>query len=136
MDRAVFALLTPGRRWLKAKYALGCSRCRTEDMRQGFAFEMGQPNLFGHVLETRQPLWMRPEAGEPLAKLLTPQIKALTCDAPFFVFPLVVDRQVIGLIYADRQTSGRELDEESFSSFNHFCQQAILGLGYYGQRGG
>jgi GAF domain-containing protein len=135
MDRAVFALLTPDRRWLKAKYALGCSSCRTEDMRQGFAFEMSRPNLFSHVLDTRQPLWVRREPGEPLAKLLTPEIRALTRDAPFFVIPLVVDRQVIGLVYGDRQPSARELDEESFSSFNHFCQQAILGLSYYGRSG-
>ena len=136
MDRAVFALLTSDRRWLKAKYALGCSSCRTEDMRQGFAFEMSQPNLFSHVLDTRQPMWVRREPGEPLAKLLTSEIRALARDAPFFIVPLVVDRQVIGLIYGDRQPSARELDEETFSSFNHFCQQAILGLSYYGQRGG
>ena len=31
-------------------------------------------------------------------------------------------------MYADRGPSGRDLDEEGFSSLKHFCQQANLGL--------
>jgi hypothetical protein len=69
-------------------------------------------------------------------RLLTAELTAVTGEAPFFVAPLMVDRQVIGLIYTDRLPSGRAMDEESFSSFNHFCQQAMVVLGHYGQRGG
>jgi len=38
------------------------------------------------------------------------------------------------LIYADRQPSNRELDNESYESFKHFVQQASQSLEYISQR--
>ena len=44
--------------------------------------------------------------------------------------PVEINGRSIGLFYADRSTSGRELDEEAFTAFRHFCQQANLALAY------
>lgn len=44
------------------------------------------------------------------------------------VMALTLPGRPVGLIYADRQPSGRPLDADTFTSFMHFCQQANLGL--------
>jgi hypothetical protein len=44
--------------------------------------------------------------------------------------PLLVRGQPIGLFYADRRPSRRELHEASFTDFKLFVQQAALGLSY------
>ena len=48
--------------------------------------------------------------------------------------PLILSGRVVGLIYADRQPSGRALDIESFESFKHFVQQANQALEYITKR--
>lgn len=40
----------------------------------------------------------------------------------------MVKQRAIGLIYADRSLSGRELDEESFDSFRHFTKECGMVL--------
>jgi hypothetical protein len=43
----------------------------------------------------------------------------------FLAVPLVVDRQVFGLIYGDRLPSGRSLDEESLRVLAHSEQPGV-----------
>jgi hypothetical protein len=129
MDRTLFAMLNPERNQLRARYALGWGK---EDIRDSFSFEVSplKANVFSHALDTRQPLWVAPGMDPRLKSLVTPQITELTGNQPFFVMPVEVNGRSIGLFYADRRPSGRALDEESYSAFRHFCQQASLALAY------
>jgi hypothetical protein len=128
MDRALFAMLNPERTRLRARYALGWDK---DDMREKFLFEISplKANVFSHALEARQPLWFGgPDADPRLVKLKTPEVLELTGDAQFFVMPVEINGRSIGLFYADRKSSGRALEEESYMAFRHFCQQANLAL--------
>ncbi|MGA7801073.1 MAG: HDOD domain-containing protein [Gammaproteobacteria bacterium] len=127
MDRTLFALRTPNRRYLKARYALGWQK---ERMQRQFVFELNplKANVFSHVVDATGALWVSSEPDRRIKALLTPDVRELTADAAFFVMSIEVSGQSIGLFYADRQPSGRPLDEESFTSFKHFCQQANLAL--------
>lgn len=127
MDRTLFALRTPSRNQLKARYALGWQK---EHMQRQFVFELDplKANIFSHVLDGTGALWVGSEPSKEIRGLLTHDVRELTKDAPFFVMAIEVTGQPIGLFYADRQPSGRDLDEESFVSFKHFCQQANLVL--------
>lgn len=129
MDRTLFAMLNPERTHLRARYALGWDR---NDMREKFAFDVvSRPaNIFGHVLTSREPLWARADEDPRLAPLISAEVTALTGDAQFFMMPVEVNAKPIGLFYADRKLSGRPLDEDSFTAFKHFCQQANLALAY------
>jgi len=42
--------------------------------------------------------------------------------------PIFVRSRPVGLLYADRSASGRELDEEAFTSFRYFGDQIGAGL--------
>jgi len=128
MDRALFAMLNPERNKLRARYALGWG----DDFRDTFIFDISplKASVFSHVLEAREPLWVGQGSDARLKPLLTAQVIEVTGNSPFFVMPVEVNGRSIGLFYADRMTSGRALDEESYMAFRHFCQQANLALAY------
>ncbi len=129
MDRTLFALRSPDQRFLMGRYALGLDN---EKLRRAFQFETtGQePSLIMQVIERRESIWLRQTDNAGLRRLLTPRLQEVTCGADFFVTPIEIRGRVIGVFYADRQPSARELDEESFSSFKHFAHQGNLALTY------
>lgn len=124
MDRTVLALVTQDRKRLRAKHTLGLGQ---GDLMQRFDFAIPrEEDIFSRVLETRRPEWFRNERGASVQ--ISPVIRAVLGDTPFFVAPLIIQGRAIGLVYADRSPSRRPLDEESFTSFRSFGQQANLGL--------
>ncbi len=129
MDRTLFALCTPDRRLIAGRYALGLEN---ERLRRQFQVEMlaEKPNLFAHVVEKRTPVWVGEDTGLSLKNLVTEDVRAITLGADFFVTPIEIHNKVIGIFYADRQPSGRTLDEESFASFRHFAQQGNQALAF------
>lgn len=129
MDRTLFAMLNPERNRLRARQALGWDK---EDMREKFVFDISplKANIFSHALDSRQPLWWGQDKDPRLKSLITQPVQALTEGVPFFINPIEVNGRSIGLFYADRKPSGRPLDEDSFTAFKHFCQQANLALAY------
>ena len=129
MDRSLFALRSPDHRFLMGRYALGVEN---EQLRRIFQFETGtlKPNLFSRVVDSRQAVWLRAKDATELQQLLTLQVKKVTQGADFFVTPIEIRGKVIGVFYADRQPSGRFLDEDSFNSFKHFAHQGNLALAY------
>jgi len=129
MDRTLFALRSPDHRFLMGRYALGMEN---ETLRRVFQFETaaGKADLFGQVIDSRRALWLNEEGDNGLDRVLTTQVLQVTRGADFFVAPIEIRRRVIGVYYADRQPSGRALDEESFTSFRHFAHQGNLALAY------
>lgn len=127
MDRALFAMLNPERTRLRARYALGWD---SQDMREKFVFDISplQASIFSHVLDMREPLWVGADADPRIKSLLTPAVRAVSGGKDFFVMPIEINARAIGLFYADRSTSGRAMDEEAYTAFRHFCQQANFAL--------
>jgi hypothetical protein len=131
MDRTLFALRTPDHRFLAGRYALGVDN---EVLRRQFHIETveAKPNLFQHVIKTRQAVWAGQQDNVAERKLLTSEVVAICGGAAFFVTPIEIRGKVIGVFYADRKVSGRPLDEDSFTSFRHFAQQGNLALAFLG----
>lgn len=128
MDRALFALLSPDRTLMKAKFVLGR---RKHIIRDRFRFKLFSRSgkLFMHVTDTKEAVWVGAK-GNPLNELVTDELVKMLGGMDFYMMPVVVSDKVIGIVYADRIPSGRELDEDSFENFKHFTQQASLGLEY------
>ena len=133
MDRTLFALLTPDRRGLRAKFALGGER---DALTGSFHFTRHpqEENVFFQLLDKPAPLWFDPVRRQEQRRWQSHQLAEAVGRAPFFAAPIVVNGRAIGLFFADRALSERALDEESFESFKHFAQQAGLGLGHLAQR--
>lgn len=127
MDRTVLALFTPKRDAVKAKFVLGHDRSA---LSAKFQFDLGArpPNLFAHLMEEPRAVWVSSYADPDLKGRLFGSIFEAIDRAKFFVEPVLFANQPIGVFYADRHPSQRELDAESFESFKLFVYQANLGL--------
>jgi len=128
MDRVFLALLTPDRHAVKAKYGLGWL---PEEEIENFHLNMSPStpvNIVKHVMETQQPLWVTEEPAQEILALLTREMSQFIGNGPFFIMPVCMKGRAIGIVYADRTPSGRELDNESYESFTFFGQQANMGL--------
>ncbi|MDH5601454.1 MAG: HDOD domain-containing protein, partial [Gammaproteobacteria bacterium] len=125
LDRTVFAMMTQDKKAVKGKYALGKDN---QEFVSKFHFSLQTDNIFSKLIRHHEPIWIKDTLSQDTKKLVTDEIRfALACRA-FFIAPLVISDRVVGLIYADRQPSDRELDVESFESFKHFVQQGNQAL--------
>ncbi len=126
-DRTLFALMTPDRKSLRGKFALG-QESEPFAARFQFTVHPQQPNIFFHALESGNALWADAEHHPELKRFLSAAVTRTVGQKPFYVAPIVINDRGIGLIYADRALSDRPLDEEGFESFQHFAKQASMGL--------
>ncbi|HEB99904.1 MAG TPA: HDOD domain-containing protein [Thiotrichales bacterium] len=129
MDRALFALLNTDRTLVRARYALGWNQT---DMRDRFIFPVSpvKANIFFHVLDQREAVWLHPDADSGLLSLVTDEVRETLGEHPFFAMPIEIQGKAIGLFYADRAPSGRPLGEDDYGAFRHFGNQANMALAY------
>ncbi len=55
-------------------------------------------------------------------------LKSKVSSKGFMLAPLIVEKKVIGMIYADRASSARSLGQSEFDNFTHFSNLANLCL--------
>ncbi|MCW8987665.1 MAG: HDOD domain-containing protein [Gammaproteobacteria bacterium] len=127
LDRTLFAMLTADKKAIKGKYALGKDN---QGLIHKFHFSLQTDNVFSKLVSNREPMWVENTQSHHSKILVSDEIRLVLACRAFYVAPLVIAERVIGLIYADRQPSDRELDSESFESFKHFVQQANQALEY------
>lgn len=126
MDRVLLALLTPDHERIAGKYGIGWEEQKVVD----FLLVRGNPetHVFERVMKTGQPMWINGLKKEDRLRYLTPEVTAVMATSAFFLMPVVIKNQAVGLICADRGPSGRELDEESFAHFariHRLAQEAL-----------
>ena len=133
LDRVFFSLLTPDRSCLQVKYHLGWRRPEQGVFKPLDSIPITE-NIFSYVLEQKIPFWVKPDPEPFIEQIITTDIHPITDRGPFFMMPMVVWNKSIGLIYADRHPSGREINQEKFLSFQQFCQLAAIGMSMITQR--
>jgi HD-like signal output (HDOD) protein len=127
MDMVLFVLLTPDRRYLEGRYALGWSdHARIQSLK--IRVNSSVFNVFSYLLRNRSPIWVTEKPDNSIKPLLTDELFVVTGGGPFFAMPVAIRGTAIGIIYSDRNQSGRELDEESFENFAFFGRQANMSL--------
>ena len=131
MDRAFFALLSGDRKYLKAKSVLGSDPQRlTTDF--VIKIDPSDPSIFYYILEEQRGAWVPEKVSSSIKLPLPAPITRIIGDGPFFIAPAIVNHKSIGIFYADRKSSGRPLDIDSYESFAHFTLQANLSMDILG----
>ena len=125
LDRVLFALLSPDKTRLKAKFAIGEDN---ERFIQRFQFSLQEKNLFSETFQSAQAQWIRNSQSGEQAELISEEMRTALASDAFFISPIIIRDAAIGLFYADRQPSQRPLNADSFSGFRHFTQQACLAI--------
>ena len=132
MDRVVFALLSPNKKYLRAKTAVGH---KADCMLKEFKFELTEDrrNIFLNIVENQKPLWVSERSSQEIKELIPERIANVIGNGPFYASPIVVDGKTIGLFFSDRMLSERDLDADCFQAFKQFTQQASISLELLGK---
>ena len=125
LDRAVFALLTADKKAIKAKHALGQD---SQKFTSQFHFSLQVNNIFKKLVNEKEAMWIKDVRANEMKQLISSEIRNILSSDAFYIAPILLSGRVIGLLYADRKPSNRELDNESFESFKHFANQACHAL--------
>ncbi len=124
MDRVLFAMLTPDKKGLRGKFALGHDNeqlCNTFH----FTYLPSVRNVFFEVIGKGGSLYV--DDGM-LGTLVNDSVSSVIGRRPFLTSSVAINGRGIGVLFADRALSGREIDEEAEESFKHFANQANMGL--------
>lgn len=125
LDRIVFALLNDSRNSLMARLAYGPEQ---QQLRLAFSFPVSTDPLdvFPHVFESGEPFWLFNCPTDLREDLDLGRLPEVVGEGDFFLAPIVIGDKWLGVFYADRRPSQRDLTDEDFRAFNQFAMQAIL----------
>lgn len=121
MDRAIFSLLSQDRLVLKGK---SIDEKKSSGLLNEFKFELNAPEgwLFHFLLREGKSCWVGKEGQLAINQLRNEQLNHKLGKGPFFVTPFMLQGNIMGFYYVDRQVSSRDLDMESYISFVELCK--------------
>lgn len=131
MDRAALILIDPTKTKASAKIAVGID---SQHFQKSFIvnIDMTTPNLLQQILIYNRSYWIKDDHEGK--QLVNKKLQAIVQAKTFFMSPIMVDDQTIGIFYADRYPSKRILENESYESFKHFTQEACIALKFIKQK--
>lgn len=125
MDRAVFVVLSPDRKKLQCKYALGNDH---EKLNNDLVIDITHTtNLFAQALKNSKAQLL-PADPKALNGTIAKSTLDLLGKPPYLLMPAIVAGKEIGLFLADRNASKRPIEKTDLLAFQQFCQQANMGL--------
>ncbi len=106
-----------------------------EQIKQTFRIDLTeQPNLFSHVMESGNPVWVTDINEQRWHQHLTGSIRRVVDHQGFFIAPILLGQRCVGVFYADRlpqhplDDEQEPLNQNDFMAFTLFAQQTNLCL--------
>ncbi|WPL19343.1 HDOD domain protein [Thiorhodovibrio winogradskyi] len=133
MDRSVFALLTTKKDAVVAKFVLTQVE---ERLQASFRFSL-RPEmnpLLAAVIGQRKAFWIHADSQPDERKLVRGPFAQFVGKSDFLIHPVLFTGKCIGFLYADRASSGRQIEASDEMSFRQFIQQLSIGLRLLGGR--
>lgn len=120
VDRALFSLLSQDRLYLKGK---SIDEKKSSGFLNEFKFELNAPEgwLFQCMLRSGKAAWIG-QNNRYAAKLRTEALNKKVGKGEFLIAPFVLQGNIMGYYFIDRQVSGRALDETTFEIFKELCK--------------
>ncbi|ACA85817.1 HDOD domain-containing protein [Shewanella woodyi] len=126
VDRCGVLLLSPNRKQLQPRIVLGDG---AEQMKNEFIISLEQKKcLFSESIELKQSMFVDEPDSAKWRLYMDDDLKSKVSSKGFMLAPLIVEKKVIGMIYADRASSARSLGQPEFDNFTHFSNLANLCL--------
>lgn len=125
LKRIVFALLTPDRKHLRARFVVGAGE---DSPLKQFQFDMGVPDLISKLMEKQQAFWLSDETRPRVQPLLGGELLRITEGRPFYVMSVSLHGKTVGMFYADG--GDQPLDAKGYGMFKTLCTQAASGMAH------
>lgn len=119
VDRVMFALLTPDRTQLQAKFIVGADK--DAPLRQ-FQHPIGERHLFTLMLKKPQDIWLNRENQAKITPLISEVGRTALDVRGFYMSSLFINNRPLGILYADR-ADPEYLDKQGFSQFKTLAQR-------------
>jgi len=127
MDRTILAFVSPDGKTLTAKYVYGKDTARFKNC-FSFPVQDEDDNILSYILHRKESFWLNRTNIDKHTRHINTQVKKCLGVLDFFAVPLLVGDNAKGIIYADCKHSGRDLHQQDFQTFCHFCQNANIAL--------
>ena len=114
----MFAMLTPDRRHLRARFVASDER---DSRLRDFNLPLEGDNLFTRMLKEKTPLCLDSDNLAAHLPQIPPQVAQLLPPNGFYAAPVVVKGRVIGILYGDGQGT-RNI--QSFERFQALAREA------------
>lgn len=121
MDRVIFAVMSPDKKSVSGRYALGWEQGRIGEFQ--FSAKSVVPNIITSVLSEKEACWANGNATCS-GLHVNEEVRNTMSGKFFFIAPIMIKGNVLGIISCDRSLSRRELDEKSFCCFKYFAYSA------------
>lgn len=125
LNRVVFAILTPNKKKLQARYMTGSDN---DPKFNHFEILLDSPHLFARLMQKPQSLWINDDNREKFWKLIPLNFKERIRTDSFYTMSLHIQGKPVGLFYADRHHADCQLDKHGYDQFRTLCQAATQGL--------
>ena len=123
--RALFALASPDRQWLKTRWVEGLE---ADSPLAGMTLSLARQNLFAQLLGKPQSVWLHDANRANLKPFLTGDLTRVIGHGDFFAMSIFLKDRPLGLLYADGR-NGSPLDEHAYHVFKQVGGKLSLGLG-------
>ncbi|MCB1752123.1 MAG: HDOD domain-containing protein [Gammaproteobacteria bacterium] len=119
LERAMFALLTPDRKTLRARFIIGAEK---DAAIKTFQVNLDKRHLFSVLMLKPQSLWLNVDNRSKYLPMIPPHLHNSLNHHGFFVSSLFIDDKPVGILYADSSDAAK-LDSDSFTQFRQLAQQ-------------
>jgi HD-like signal output (HDOD) protein len=126
MDQVVILMLNREKNKLLPRFVASHD---DEVLKEVFEIDLDiKRSVFTHSIQANQAIWVKSHTDSMWAHLLPAEVKALSSRRGFFISPIMIGKQSIGMFYTDRANSNRQLNNDDYFNFTHFVQQTNLCL--------
>lgn len=125
MGRVMFALASPDRQWLKAKWVEGVA---ADSPLAGLTLNLAKHNLFTQLLGKPQSVWLHDANRDNLKPFLTGDLLKTIGYGDFFAMSIFLKDKPLGLLYADGWDGANGLDEQAYHMFKQVGGKVSQGL--------
>lgn len=128
LERAMFAMITPDRKSLRARFILGAKK---DAPIKTFQVSLNKRHLFSVLMSRHQSFWLNDSNRQKYLPAIPKELHGTLNIQGFFVSSLFIDNKPLGILYADCSITGK-LNTASFTDFKQLAQQLSIALA--GQR--
>ncbi|MGS0681810.1 HDOD domain-containing protein [Shewanella sp. 125m-7] len=122
VDRCCVLLMTPNRKNLTSRMVYGEG---AQQMKASFNISLNSAkSVFQDCISLKKALFIDNPRSSKWRLFMDDEISAITAATGFMLAPLIMDHTAIGVVYADRDSSGRRLSQDDFISFSHLVDMA------------
>lgn len=118
LNRVVFARLDPDRRYLRASAIIGAEN---DPVFNRFQIKLNTPHLFVRLLDKSLAVSINNDNREQYWSMVPVEFQKMIGTNSFMAMSIFADKELLGLVYADRHTSDCQMDQRSYNYFKKLC---------------